>query len=142
MGAAWRRPEDRDLDKVCEMITRVRDLGASKQFYGEIITTRAYGDRLETLGHARNAGPKVCAGGIVGRGESQNDRATMLATMANLSKNPENVPINRLVPIEGTPLANTSELDPLEFARTNAVAKFMMPASVIRLSAERDEMGE
>ena len=122
MGAAWRRTEDRDLDKVCEMITRVRDLGASEQFYGEIITTRAYGDRLETLGHVKNAGPKVCAGGIVGRGESRNGRAMMLATMANLPKHSESVPINRLVPIEGTPLANTSELDPLEFVRTIAVA--------------------
>ena len=116
------------------------NLDTSEDFYGQIITTRTYQDRLETLDHVRRAGIKVCSGGIVGMGESRRDRAQMLVGLATLDPHPESVPINRLVRVDGTPLADAESLDGLEFVRTVAAAKIMMPASVIRLSAGREEM--
>ena len=116
------------------------NLDTSEEFYGQIITTRTYGDRLETLETVRRAGIKVCSGGIVGMGESQADRAGMLVVLANLKPHPESVPINLLVRVEGTPLAGADDLDGIEFVRTIATAKVMMPASVIRLSAGREQM--
>ena len=116
------------------------NLDTSEDFYGKIITTRTYQDRLKTLHRVRLAGIKVCSGGIVGMGESRQDRAQMLVGLANLDPHPESVPINRLVRVEGTPLADAESLDPLEFVRTVAAAKIMMPASVIRLSAGREQM--
>ena len=119
------------------------NLDTSEEFYGRIITTRTYRDRLETLANVRLAGIKVCSGGIVGMGESRLDRAGMLMALANLDPHPESVPINLLVRVEGTPLGDMSDaedLDAIEFARTVAVAKIMMPASVIRLSAGREKM--
>ncbi len=116
------------------------NLDTSEEFYGQIITTRTYQDRLETLKNVRRAGVKVCSGGIVGMGESQADRAGMLCALANLKPHPESVPINMLVRVEGTPLAGVGDLDGIEFVRTIAAAKTMMPASVIRLSAGREQM--
>ncbi len=116
------------------------NLDTSAEFYGQIITTRTYQDRLDTLENVRRAGIKVCCGGIVGMGESRADRAAMLVTLATLKPHPESVPVNMLVPVEGTPLADARELDAIEFVRTIAVAKTMMPASVIRLSAGREQM--
>jgi len=173
MGAAWRRPKDRDLDRVVEMVGAVRGLGmetcltlgmltaaqadrlreagldyynhnldTSPEFYGEIISTRSYDDRLETLEHVRRAGLSVCAGGIVGMGESRADRAGLIAQLANLPEHPRSVPINALVQVEGTPLHGIERLDPLEFVRTIAVARLVMPASVVRLSAGRSEMSD
>src|SRR5262245_24390 len=173
MGAAWRSPKDRDLDKVCAMVEGVKALGmetcvtlgmltgdqarrlkdcgldyynhnldTSPEFYGEIITTRTYQDRLDTLEHVRNAGIHVCCGGIVGMGESPEDRIGMIATLASLPAHPESVPINMLVRVEGTPLATVEALDPFDFVRTIAVARICMPTSVIRLSAGREDMSE
>ena len=173
MGAAWRSPKDRDLDKVCEMVEgvkalcmetcvtlgmltgdqarRLKDCGldyynhnldTSPEYYGEIITTRVYQDRLDTLEHVREAGMHVCCGGIVGMGEGLEDRIGMIATLASLPVHPESVPINMLVRVEGTPLAGTATLDPLDFVRTIAVARICMPASVVRLSAGREDMSE
>jgi biotin synthase len=173
MGAAWRSPKDRDLDKVCEMVEGVKALGmetcatlgmltgdqarrlkdcgldyynhnldTSPEYYGEIITTRVYQDRLDTLEHVREAGMHVCCGGIVGMGEGLEDRIGMIATLASLPVHPESVPINMLVRVEGTPLAGTATLDPLDFVRTIAVARICMPASVVRLSAGREDMRE
>jgi biotin synthase len=173
MGAAWRSPKDRDLEKVCEMVEGVKALGletcatlgmltaeqalrlkncgldyynhnldTSSEFYGEIITTRTYQDRLDTLEHVRAAGINVCCGGIVGMGESLEDRVGMIATLASLPVHPESVPINMLVRVEGTPLAHTKTLDPLDFVRTIAVARITMPASMVRLSAGREDMSE
>ena len=173
MGAAWRSPRDRDLDKVCEMVEGVKALGmetcvtlgmltgdqarrlkdcgldyynhnldTSPEYYGEIITTRVYQDRLDTLEHVREAGMHVCCGGIVGMGEGLEDRIGMIATLASLPAHPESVPINMLVRVEGTPLAGTATLDPLDFVRTIAVARICMPASVVRLSAGREDMSE
>jgi biotin synthase len=173
MGAAWRSPKDRDLDKVCEMVEGVKALGmetcvtlgmltgdqarrlkscgldyynhnldTSSEFYGEIITTRTYQDRLETLAHVRDAGIHVCCGGIVGMGERLEDRVGMIATLASLPVHPESVPINMLVRVEGTPLAHAKPLEPFDFVRTIAVARICMPASVVRLSAGREEMSE
>jgi len=173
MGAAWRSPKDRDLDKVCAMVEGVKALGmetcvtlgmltgdqarrlkdcgldyynhnldTSPEFYGEIITTRTYQDRLDTLEHVRNADIHVCCGGIVGMGESPEDRIGMIATLAGLPAHPESVPINMLVKVEGTPLAKGASLDPLEFVRTIAVARITMPRSVVRLSAGREDMSE
>lgn len=116
------------------------NLDTSPEFYGEIITTRTYDDRLETLGHARGAGIKLCAGGIVGMGEARRDRAGLLAELARLDPHPESVPINLLVQVEGTPLHGTPELDGLELVRTVAAARILMPGSVVRLSAGRSEM--
>jgi biotin synthase len=173
MGAAWREPKDRDLDKVCEMVAGVKALGletcvtlgmlsdsqarrlkasgldyynhnldTSPERYGAIITTRTYQERLDTLGHVRDAGIHVCCGGIVGMGESADDRTGMIATLANLPEHPESVPINMLVKVEGTPLSHAQALDPLDFVRTIAVARICMPKSVVRLSAGREDMSE
>jgi biotin synthase len=118
------------------------NLDTSPEFYGEIITTRTYQDRLETLDHVRDAGIHVCCGGIVGMGESADDRIGMIATLASLSVHPESVPINMLVKVAGTPLAHEAALDPLDFVRTIAVARICMPGSVVRLSAGREDMSE
>jgi biotin synthase len=118
------------------------NLDTSPEYYGDIITTRTYQDRLETLDHVRDAGMKVCSGGIVGMGEQQTDRAGLLQQLANLPQHPESVPINMLVRVEGTPLQDEQDLDPFEFIRTVAVARIMMPASHVRLSAGREEMNE
>jgi biotin synthase len=173
MGAAWREPKDRDLDKVCEMVEGVKalrletcatlgiltggqakqlkaagldyynhNLDTSPEYYGTIITTRTYQDRLDTLGHVRDAGIHVCCGGIVGMGEGSEDRVGMIATLANLPVHPESVPINMLVEVEGTPLARGTPLDPLDFVRTIAVARITMPKSVVRLSAGREDMSD
>ena len=173
MGAAWREPKDRDLDKVCEMVEGVKALGletcatlgmltggqakqlkaagldyynhnldTSPEYYGAIITTRTYQDRLDTLGHVRDAGIHVCCGGIVGMGEGSEDRVGMIATLANLPVHPESVPINMLAEVEGTPLARGAKLDPLDFVRTIAVARITMPKSVVRLSAGREDMSD
>lgn len=173
MGAAWRSPKDRDIERVVEMIKGVKSLGletcvtlgmlsdeqtqrlkeaeldyynhnldTSEEFYSEVITTRTYQDRLDTLERVRNAGLNVCCGGILGMGESDVDRANMLIELANLPKHPESVPINMLVQVEGTPLHGQDELDPLVFVRTVAVARIMMPTSRVRLSAGRTEMSD
>src|SRR5262245_61979707 len=176
MGAAWREPKERDLDKVCAMVEGVHALGletcatlgmltaeqakrlrtagldyynhnldTSPEFYGEIISTRTYQERLDTLGHVRDAGTNVCCVGIVGMGEAREDRVGMIAALANLPVHPESVPINMLVKVEGTPLAGgdrLDKLDPLEFVRTIAVARITMPRSVVRLSAGREDMSE
>ncbi|MEN8130594.1 MAG: biotin synthase BioB [Pseudomonadota bacterium] len=173
MGAAWRNPTDKQLDKVIEMIQTVKDQGletcvtlgmlsqsqaqrlkqvgldyynhnldTSPEFYGDIITTRDYQDRLDTLEHVRDAQINVCCGGIVGMGESQQDRASLLQQLANLPSHPESVPINMLVQVEGTPLFNTEPLDSIEFVRTIAVARILMPQSMVRLSAGRENMSK
>jgi biotin synthase len=118
------------------------NLDTSPEYYGEIISTRTYEDRLETLENVRQAGMKVCCGGIVGMGESEADRVGLLTTLANLDPPPESVPINNLVKIPGTPLADTEELDPFDFIRTIAVARILMPTSYVRLSAGRDDMND
>ena len=118
------------------------NLDTSKEFYGEVITTRTYQDRLNTLSNVRNSGMKVCAGGIVGMGEEQTDRACLLIELANLPRHPESVPINMLVKVPGTPMADLDALDPFEFIRTIAVARLMMPQSYVRLSAGREDMNE
>ncbi|MDR6644598.1 biotin synthase [Luteibacter sp. 1214] len=118
------------------------NLDTSPDFYGEIIHTREYQDRLDTLEHVRHAGMKTCCGGIVGMGESRAQRAGLLMTLANLPEHPESVPINRLVQVAGTPLAGTEALDPFEFVRSIAVARILMPASVVRLSAGRESMDD
>jgi biotin synthase len=173
MGAAWRNPTDRNLEKVIEMVEAVRDLGmetcvtlgmltetqaqrlkgagldyynhnldTSPEFYGNVISTRTFQDRLDTLDHVRNAGINVCSGGILGMGESRRDRARMLQELVNQPKHPESVPINLLVQVEGTPLFGVDALDPLEFVRTIAVARIIMPESRVRLSAGRTEMSD
>jgi len=173
MGAAWRSPKDRDVEKVAAMVAGVKALGmetcatlgmltqdqaerfksagldyynhnldTAPEFYGEIIHTRDYQDRLDTLAHVREAGMKTCCGGIVGMGETREQRAGLLQTLANLPEHPQSVPINRLVQVEGTPLAGTALLDPFEFVRTIAVARLLMPASMVRLSAGRAEMSD
>lgn len=118
------------------------NLDTAPEFYGEIITTRTYQDRLDTLAQVRDAGIKVCCGGIVGLGESRAQRAGLLVQLANLSPPPESVPINQLVAVPGTPLADTPALDPFEFVRTVAVARILMPTSKVRLSAGRESMPE
>ena len=118
------------------------NLDTSPEFYGEIITTRTYQDRLDTLEHVRQAGIHVCCGGIVGMGEGLEDRVGMIATLAGLPVHPESVPINMLVRVEGTPLAQAAKLDALDFVRTIAVARIAMPGSVVRLSAGREDMSE
>jgi biotin synthase len=171
MGAAWRNPTDKNLDKVIEMISVVRDLGmetcvtlgmltqqqsrklkdagldyynhnldTSPEYYRDIITTRTYQDRLDTLENVRAADINVCCGGIVGMGETDTDRAALIQQLANLPEHPQSVPINLLVQVENTPLYGTEKLDPIEFVRTIAVARIMMPASVVRLSAGRNDM--
>lgn len=173
MGAAWRRPTDRQIEQVIDLVDVVHDEGlescitlgmlterqaqrlgeaglayynhnldTSPEFYGEIITTRTYADRLETLGHVRDAGIKVCCGGIVGMGESRDDRIGLLAQLANLPDHPQSVPINQLVRVPGTPLDDVDALEPLEFVRTIAVARILMPAARVRLSAGREAMSD
>lgn len=171
MGAAWRGPKQRDIEKMTEMVGGVKALGletcatlgmlkpgqaeqlreagldyynhnldTAPEFYGEIITTRQYQDRLDTLDKVRSAGINVCCGGIVGMGESRPARAGLIAQLANLDPYPESVPINYLVQVEGTPLHGTAVLDPLEFVRTIAAARITMPKAMVRLSAGRQEM--
>ena len=118
------------------------NLDTSEEFYGEIITTRTYQDRLDTLAHVRKANINVCCGGIVGLGEGRKDRVGLLETLSTMTKHPESVPINLLVQVEGTPLAKTEALDPFEFVRTIAVARILMPNSFVRLSAGRSDMTE
>jgi len=118
------------------------NLDTSRRYYSRIISTRNYQDRLDTLAHVRAAGIHVCCGGIIGMGESRQDRIEMLRTLANLPEHPESVPINLLVRVPGTPLADAPDLDPFEFVRTIAVARILMPASRVRLSAGRNEMPE
>ncbi|MEX2963309.1 biotin synthase BioB [Microbulbifer sp. TYP-18] len=118
------------------------NLDTSPEYYGEIITTRTYSDRLQTLERVRAAGMKVCAGGIVGMGEEVGDRAGLLMQLANLPQHPESVPINMLVKVAGTPLQNEADLDPLEFIRCIAVARITMPRSHVRLSAGREQMSD
>ena len=118
------------------------NLDTAPEFYGEVIHTRQYQDRLDTLEHVRAAGMKTCCGGIVGMGESRDQRAGLLQTLANLPEHPQSVPINQLVQVEGTPLAGTDVLDPFEFVRTIAVARLLMPASMVRLSAGRQQLGD
>ena len=173
MGAAWRSPKDRDLDKVEAMVREVGALGletcmtlgmlkehqaqrladagldyynhnldTSPEFYGKIITTRTYQDRLDTLENVRKAGMKTCCGGIVGMGEQPEDRAELLRQLANLPEHPDSVPINNLVQVEGTPLKGVTALDPLDFVRAIAVARLMMPKAAVRLSAGRTEMSD
>ncbi|MBK8816283.1 MAG: biotin synthase BioB [Methylococcaceae bacterium] len=173
MGAAWRQPKDKDVEKVVEMVQGVKALGmetcvtlgmltdeqtamlkdggldyynhnldTSEEYYAEVITTRTYQDRLDTLERVRDAGINVCCGGIVGMGESDADRAKLLIELANMPKHPESVPINMLVQVEGTPLMGAEEIDPFVFIRTLAVARIMMPKSRVRLSAGRNNMSD
>lgn len=118
------------------------NIDTSEEFYGEVITTRSYQDRLDTLARVREAGMNVCSGGIVGMGEQRRDRVAMLCTLANLPEHPQSVPINQLVQVEGTPLAGREAPDTFEFVRTIAVARILMPCSYVRLSAGRTEMSE
>ncbi|MEK6736169.1 MAG: biotin synthase BioB [Pseudomonadota bacterium] len=173
MGAAWRGPKQRDMDKMTELVGAVKALGletcatlgmlkpgqaqqlkdagldyynhnldTAPEFYDEIITTRHYQDRLDTLQEVRGAGINVCCGGIVGMGETRQSRAGLIAQLANLDPYPESVPINHLVQVKGTPLYGTAALDPLEFVRTIAAARITMPKAMVRLSAGRQEMSE
>lgn len=173
MGAAWRGPTNGDLEKVCEMIKAVKDLGletcatlgllqdgqaealkaagldfynhnidTSPDFYEKVITTRRFQERLDTLEKVRNAGMKVCCGGIIGMGETQDDRLSMLVVLANLPQAPESIPLNQLIPIPGTPLAQQVPVDSFDFIKTVAIARIMMGASYIRLSAGREQMSE
>ena len=118
------------------------NLDTSPEFYDKIITTRSYADRLDTLQHVRDSGMKICSGGILGMGETARDRYGLLMQLANLPQQPESVPINMLVKVQGTPLENVDDLDPLEFVRTIAVARIMMPKSHVRLSAGREQMSD
>ena len=118
------------------------NLDTSPEYYGEIITTRTYADRLETLSQVRDAGMKVCSGGILGMGEAPRDRAALLQQLVRLMPHPESVPINMLVKVPGTPLEDVDDLDPIEFIRAVAVARILMPASHVRLSAGREQMNE
>ena len=173
MGAAWRNPTDKNLDKVIDMILAVKGLGmescvtlgmltpaqsqrlkeagldyynhnldTSPEYYPDIITTRTYQDRLDTLKHVRDSGINVCSGGIVGLGETRLDRVSLLQQLANLPEHPDSVPMNMLVQVEGTPLHGIDKLEPLEFVRSIAIARILMPKSVVRLSAGRSEMSE
>ncbi len=118
------------------------NLDTSPEFYGNVVTTRTYEDRLKTLSHVREQGISVCSGGILGMGESRRDRASMLRELSNMVKHPDSVPVNMLVQVEGTPLYGTAELDPFEFIRTIAVARILMPKSHVRLSAGRGDMSD
>ncbi len=173
MGAAWRAPKDRDIEKVAVLVRLIKDEGleacctlgmlsdtqagalksagldyynhnldTAPEIYGSIITTRTYDDRLQTLQRVRDAGIRVCCGGIVGMGESRHERAGLVAQIANLDPYPESVPINQLVQVQGTPLHGTQALDPFEFVRTIAVARITMPMARVRLSAGRQQMGD
>jgi biotin synthase len=173
MGAAWRQPKQKDLEKVMAMVEAVKETGmetcvtlgmlsseqakdlknagldyynhnldTSPEYYSKIISTRDYQERLDTLEHVRQADINVCCGGIIGMGEDENDRAGLLLSLANMPKQPESVPINMLVQVEGTPLKNNDAPDTLEFVRIIAAARIMMPASYVRLSAGRNEMSD
>lgn len=173
LGAAWRGPNQRDLETVAEMVRAVKALGletcatlgmltraqaetlsaagldyynhnidTSERFYGEIVTTRGFSDRLETLAHAREAGMKLCCGGILGMGETVADRVDMLVTLANLAPPPESVPINMLIRVAGSRLADTAAIDPIAFVRTVALARILMPRSHVRLTAGRTAMSD
>jgi biotin synthase len=173
MGAAYRNPKPKQLERIKDMVREVRALGletcatlgmltpeqavelkaagldyynhnldTSEAFYGEIITTRTYQDRLDTLQAVREAGLSVCCGGILGMGESELDRVALLHTLATLPQHPESVPINQLVQVEGTPLHGRPPLDPLDLVRTVATARLLMPRSYLRLSAGRTEMSD
>ena len=173
MGAAWRNPTDKSLDKVIPMIQGVKAMGmetcvtlgmlspkqasvlkeagldyynhnidTSKENYSNVITTREFQDRLDTLEAVKEANINVCSGGILGMGETEADRASMLQSLANLEKHPDSVPINLLVPIPGTPFEKVKPPSESEFVRTIAVARILMPKSVVRLSAGRLDMGE
>ena len=173
MGAAYRSPKPKQLERIKAMVREVSELGletcatlgmltpaqarelkdagldyynhnldTSEAFYGEVITTRAYKDRLDTLQAVRDAGLHVCCGGILGMGETEADRVQLLVTLATLPQHPESVPINQLVQVEGTPLHGLPALDPLDLVRTIATARLMMPRSYLRLSAGRTEMSE
>ncbi|MEN9892970.1 MAG: biotin synthase BioB [Pseudomonadota bacterium] len=173
MGAAWRAPKDRDIEKVAALVKGVKDLGlqtcvtlgmlekhqaralreagldyynhnldSAPDFYNEIIGTRTYQDRLDTLSNVREAGISVCCGGIVGMGETREQRAGLLVELANLNPPPESVPINQLVRVEGTPLAGAEPVDPFEVVRVVAAARILMPRSRVRLSAGRRELGD
>jgi len=173
MGAAWRGPKDRDIDKVAELVSAVKALGletcatlgmlgdghaetlrdagldyynhnidSAPDKYADIVQTRQFEDRLDTLQRVRGAGVKVCCGGIVGMGESRTQRAALIAELANMEPYPESVPINHLVPVAGTPLAEQAPLDPFEFVRTIATARITMPHSRVRLSAGREALGD
>ena len=173
MGAAWRNPTDKSLDKVIPMIQGVKAMGmetcvtlgmlspkqastlkeagldyynhnidTSKENYPNVITTRTFQDRLDTLAAVKDANISVCSGGILGMGETETDRASMLQSLANLEQHPDSVPINLLVPIPGTPFENVKPPSESEFVRTIAVARILMPKSVVRLSAGRLDMGE
>jgi biotin synthase len=173
MGAAWRSPKDRDLDKVCEMVEGVKAMGmetcvtlgmltpdqatrlkgagldyynhnidTSPEYYGTVITTRTYQDRLDTLECVRDAGIHVCCGGIVGMGEAESDRAGMIHALATLPAHPESVPINALVQVKGTRLGDSPPIDGIDFVKMIAVARITMPKSFVRLSAGRGEMSD
>ena len=173
MGAAWRAPKDRDIEKVSALIAAVKDLGlqtcatlgmleshqaqalkdagldyynhnldTAPEYYTDVVSTRAYQDRLDTLQHVRAAGISVCCGGIVGMGEAPVHRAGLIAQLANLQPYPESVPINSLVRVPGTPLADSEPVDPLDFVRVIAVARITMPKARVRLSAGRQQLGE
>jgi len=118
------------------------NLDTSPEYYGEIITTRSYQERLDTLDNVRSAGMKVCSGGIVGLGEEGKDRSGLLVQLANMPAQPESVPINKLVKVKGTPLENVDDLDDFEFIKTIAIARILMPKSHVRLSAGREDMSE
>jgi biotin synthase len=173
MGAAYRSPKPRQLERIKDMVREVRALGletcatlgmldpaqarelkeagldyynhnldTSEAFYGEIITTRSYQDRLDTLAAVREAGLNVCCGGILGMGESESDRIALLHTLATLPQHPESVPINQLVQVAGTPMHGLPPLDPLDLVRTIATGRLLMPRSYLRLSAGRMEMND
>ena len=173
MGAAWRAPKDRDVEKVAVLVEAVKGLGlqtcatlgmlephhatqlkaagldyynhnldTAPEYYTDVVSTRAYQDRLDTLQHVRAAGISVCCGGIVGMGEAPVHRAGLIAQLANLSPYPESVPINSLVRVPGTPLADSEPIDPLDFVRMIAVARITMPTARVRLSAGRQQLGD
>jgi biotin synthase len=174
MAAAWRNPKDRDLDRVCEMVSAVKGLGmetcvtlgmltppqaarlhdagldfynhnvdTSPEYYDKIITTRTLQDRIDTLAHVRDAGIKVCCGGIIGMGEQVEDRLGMLVLLANLESHPESVPINLWNEVKGVPVNDTAARpDPIDLVRLIAVARILMPKSVVRLSAGRQYMSD
>jgi biotin synthase len=173
MGAAWRAPKERDIEKMSELIRTVKDLGlqtcatlgmlqpqqaqalkaagldyynhnldTAPEYYQDVVSTRSYQDRLDTLRHVRAAGIHVCCGGIIGMGEAPVHRAGLIAQLANLDPYPESVPINSLVPVPGTPLAGSAPVDSLDFVRVIAVARITMPRARVRLSAGREQLGE
>ncbi|MBC7919432.1 MAG: biotin synthase BioB [Rhodoferax sp.] len=173
MGAAWRAPKDRDVEKVAELVEAVKGLGlqtcatlgmlephhatqlkaagldyynhnldTAPEYYTDVVSTRTYQDRLDTLQSVRNAGISVCCGGIVGMGEAPVHRAGLIAQLANLNPYPESVPINSLVRVPGTPLADSEPVDPFDFVRMIAVSRITMPKARVRLSAGRQQLGE